>query len=278
MATYNKRIHRTGGIYVAVLGTSLIAALLGMAALMGQRIQNRMMVSVADIRQAQLNANTAIELALWNMKNDANWRSTNSNGVWFTQRALDVGSCTASVTDPVDSNLANSADEPVVVLGIGYSGNAEQRAEVVIDPRKKPVSSLRSAVATGDEIDLAGDTLRAAGLITANSTTANASQVHGTVEAVTISGSTYTGTTTQIPPGKRPAMPDWASVFNYYRTNGAQLSFASLPTSTPNLGRNVGIESGTTDWFEFPNNVNIDLEQANSPKHSGSYSMEVKFR
>ena len=59
-----------------MLGTALIVALLGMSALIGQRIQNRMIVASADIRQAQLNANTAVELALLAMKQDTNWRTT----------------------------------------------------------------------------------------------------------------------------------------------------------------------------------------------------------
>ena len=62
-----RRLHRRAG-------TALVVALLGMTALIGQRIQNRMIVASADIRQAQLNANTAVELALLTMKQDTNWR------------------------------------------------------------------------------------------------------------------------------------------------------------------------------------------------------------
>ena len=65
-----------GGVYIAVLGTALLVALLGMTALVGQRMQNRMVTASADIRQAQLNANTAVELALLTMKQDANWRTS----------------------------------------------------------------------------------------------------------------------------------------------------------------------------------------------------------
>jgi imidazolonepropionase len=47
-----------------VLGTSLIVALLALSTLALQRIQNRMLTTTADIRQAQLNAEAAIELGL----------------------------------------------------------------------------------------------------------------------------------------------------------------------------------------------------------------------
>ena len=94
------RNRRTGGVYIAVLGTALIVALLGMSALIGQRIQNRMLVASADIRQAQLNANTAVELALLTMKQDTNWRTTYSNGNWFVNRSTGAGTCTLNVIDP----------------------------------------------------------------------------------------------------------------------------------------------------------------------------------
>src|SRR5882757_9350418 len=131
---------RTGGIYIAVLGTALVVALLGMSALIGQRLQNRMIVASSDIRQAQLNANTAIEFGLLAMKQDANWRTTYSNGNWFVNRNTNVGTCTLNVTDPIDANLSNNTDDPVVMLGIGYSGEAVQRVKVTVDPRKEPLT------------------------------------------------------------------------------------------------------------------------------------------
>jgi hypothetical protein len=247
MASQNKR-RRAGGVYIAVLGTSLIAALLGLAALMAQRIQNRILVAAADIRQAQLNSHAAAELALLTMKQNANWRTSNPNGNWFANRPMNGGSCSVDVVDPIDANLANGDDDPVVVLGVGYAGQAEQRLEVTIDPRKEPYGSLRSAVAAGDNIDLQSDTLRTNGLITANQVSASSSLVYGDVEAVSISGSTYAGTTTQVIAEKRPAMPDWASAFSYYKTNGTQLSIGNLPMVTPNLGRNTSFDSNANYW------------------------------
>lgn len=272
---------RQGGVYIAVLGTSLIVALLALSAVVGQRIQNRILTSSADICQAQLNANTAVELGLLTMKQDANWRTNKSNGRWFTARGTGAGTCSLEVTDPLDANLANDADEPIAVLGIGYSGRAEQRVELMLDPCCEPIGSLRSAVAAGDTIDLQGDTLRTNGLITASQVSASASQVYGSVEAVSISGSTYNGTTTQIEAAKRPTMPDWATVFDYYRTNGTEINIGSLPTATPNLGRNVGIETAvaSSDWTGAPPNIpTATIDQSNGQAHSGTYSLRVKNR
>src|SRR5215211_7426956 len=172
------RLARTGGVYIAVLVSAMIVALLGMCALIGQRIENRLVVASTDIRQAQLNANTAVELAILAMKQDANWRTTYSNGNWFTNRTTGIGTCTANVVDPLDGNLVGSADDPVVVTGIGYSGGAQQRAQVTVDPKKNSYSSLRSAIAAGGTITLSGDILRTNGLTTANQITASTSQVY----------------------------------------------------------------------------------------------------
>src|SRR3954453_23118788 len=100
----HKRL-RTGGIYIAVLGTAMIVALLGMSALIGQRLQNRMIVASGDIRQAQLNANTGVELGLLAMKQDTNWRSTYSNETCFLNRATNAGTCSLYLGNVSDTLL-----------------------------------------------------------------------------------------------------------------------------------------------------------------------------
>jgi hypothetical protein len=110
---------------------------------------------------------------------------------------------------------------------------------------------------------------------------ASSSQVFGDVEAVSISGSTYNGTTTQMNAAERPAMPDWPSVFNYYRTNGAQLNIGSLPTTpTSNFIRNWSIESGTTDWDGTAPGLaaTAQVSQSNNWSNSGSNSLRVSNR
>jgi hypothetical protein len=277
------RLCRTGGVYIAVLGTAMIISLLGLAALTAQRIQNRVVTASADIRQAQLNANTAVELAILAMSDEDNWRTVRPNGNWFTNRATTIGTCTANVTDPIDGNLAGNSTDPVVVLGIGYSGDAEQRVKVTVDAFAEPLTSLRSAVAAGDTIDLQGDTLRTGGLITANTMSATSAQVYGSVEAVSVSGSTYNGTTTTVNSAKRPTMPDWGTVFDYYRNNGTELSIGSLPEwSAMNLGKQVDIESGISSWTgTSPSGLGTaTISQSNNQNHtaSGTYSLRVQSR
>jgi hypothetical protein len=270
---------RSGGVYIAVLGTALMVSMLGMATLMLQRVQNRQLTNTSHVRQAQLNAEAAVELALLAIQTESNWRTARTNGNWFAGRGTGRGTCSVDVIDPLDANLADDDSEPVVITGVGNSGPAEQRVEWTVDPRKSPLECLRSTVAAGDLIDMQSDVLRSSGLVTANQISATASTVYGTVQAVTVSGATYSGSTTQIGADELPEMPDWPSVFNYYRTNGTEISINDLPSVTPNLGRNTGIESGTTDWTGSPPLVGSSaISQSNNFKHGGTYSLRAQNR
>jgi hypothetical protein len=123
--------------------------------------------------------------------------------------------------------------------------------------------------------------LRTNGLTTANQISASSSQVYGKVEATSISGTTFNGTTTTVTSEKRPTMPDWTSVFNYYRTNGVQLNINNLPTwSTMNLARNAGIENAVTaaDWIIAPAGSTADTLDQSSQQHLGSKSLRVRNR
>src|SRR6185503_3182325 len=106
------------------------------------------------------------------------WRTTKTNGNWFTNRGTGLGTCSLDVVDPVDANLADDPTEPIVITGTGVSGRATQRVKLTIDSQKTPIGSLHSAVAAGNLIDMQGDTLRAIGSISANQVSANSSTIY----------------------------------------------------------------------------------------------------
>src|SRR6188508_2425124 len=139
MVIRRNKQRRQGGIYLAVLATAMVVALLGMTAMIGQRLQNRMLVASTSIRQAQLNAGTAVELGLLAMKQNTNWRNTYSTGPVFTNLSATSGTCSLTIADPADGNISVGADDPIVLTGIGYSGDAQQRVQVTVDPRKTPL-------------------------------------------------------------------------------------------------------------------------------------------
>jgi hypothetical protein len=287
MSSTNKKLNRTGGVYIAVLGASLVVGLLGISALVGQRIQNRAVGASSDIRQAQLNANSAIEMGLLIMKQESNWRSSRLNGPWFSSRDTGAGTCQLEVIDPHDGNLSNNPDDPVVMVGVGYRGQAQQRVKLTVEPLPQALSSLRSAVAAGNSINLQDDTLRTDGLITANQVTATASQVYGDVEATDINGSISPGTASQVDSAKLPTMPNWATVFDYYRTNGTNIgTLPTTPLPNPNnFARNPGVESALLandpNWTGSPPGMpthTAQVSRSSNWSHLGSFSLRVSNR
>jgi hypothetical protein len=284
MRRRNHKASRTGGVYIAVLGSALVVSLLGISALVGQRIENRAVVGSADIRQAQLNANTAIEMGLLVMKQESNWRTARSHGPWFSSRDTGAGTCTLEVLDPLDGNLANDPDDPVVMVGVGYRGDAQQRVKLTVEPQSQALSSLRSAIAAGDTINVQGNILRTNGLITANQVTATSAQVYGDVEAASISGSTFAGSTQQVDAAKLPKLPNWANVFDFYRNNGTQIPINNIPPANTNnvvQNHNWNVESGTNFWTGTqpgaPANF-ATLSQSTVWSQSGSRCLRVTAR
>jgi hypothetical protein len=173
------------------------------------------------------------------------------------------------------------------MTGIGVSGKAVQRVARMFDPHAESLDCLHSSVAAGGNISLTNAVLRAtnSGLISANTSSATSATVYGNIEATTISGSTYSGTTSQIAASDRPQMPDWSTVFSYYRTNGSEIVYNNLPTmSQLNLGRNVGIESTVTaqDWTGDPDGSGgipaATIAQSSTQAHGGSNSLRVSSR
>jgi hypothetical protein len=142
---------------------------------------------------------------------------------------------------------------------------------------------LRYAVTTGGTITLQNDTLRTGGVISANTISATSAQVYGKVEATSATGSTYNSGTTIVTSAKRPTMPDWTSVFSYYRTNGASIDINSLPTwATMNLARNPGIEnsvlaSNDPNWIVGPVGSTAAMDQ-NNFQRTGNKSLRCKNR
>jgi hypothetical protein len=240
---------RRGSVYVAVLGTSLIVSVLALSVLALQRIENRMLAASSDVEQAKLNATAAIELGLLDIVQNADWRVTHTELEWFdSPRIIGAGNCQlevddadAEADDEYDGLSAND-ESPIRMVGIGRSGQAEQRVEVIVDPRRNPLASFRAAAAA----DPAG-ILQNESSFPWNSTLDPYRDDEGEEEEE----------------GDRPT----------------QLDIYSLPTRTPNLGRNVGFENGTTYWTgEPPGASTATISQATSFVHSGANSLRVTSR
>jgi hypothetical protein len=237
-------------VYIAVLGTSLIVALLGISALVVQRVQNRMITASADIRQAQLNAVAAVELGLLAIKQNAGWRTTYADleQPWFTRS---TGAGTASLTaGPADATADEAAndllfadpDAPVTLVGIGRvqvgeRAEAEQRFALTLDPRREPTDLLRAAAETAKI------------------------------------GLPLTG---------QAAALDWSALASEYQVLGTQLDVNSLPTTTALFSRNRSLNDGETHWTRnLPDGLSGYLDGDNidvngGPGNSRTACLEVE--
>ncbi|QNN22030.1 LamG domain-containing protein [Planctomycetales bacterium ZRK34] len=136
---------RAGSAYVLVLATSMIVTVIGISALTAVRLRLRAAELDRSVSAAELHARSAVEMGLFWIGNDADWRTNHPNGVWETNRTVGRGTYTLQVTDPTDSDLTNSWVDPVVVRGTGYDGRARAIYEVTLDPDPAGARPIRAA-------------------------------------------------------------------------------------------------------------------------------------
>jgi hypothetical protein len=175
---------RRGGVYVAVLGVSMLVAVIGLAAMASMRVQRRSAATANAIAQARLNAIAAVEIgANWVNDNSSSWRTLYTaaaalnTGIAGTI-TMPSGTGKATLSDPIDSNITNRPTDPVIVLGVGNCGQARQMFQVQLNPVGTPIDALLFAISTpgAAQIDssktltLSGAPMLSTTLITVNGT------------------------------------------------------------------------------------------------------------
>jgi len=256
-----QRNRRRGAIYVIVLASSLIVGVLGLAALTLVRIQRRQADDVTDLRRARQYARAAIEMGRFRIKMNSNWRTTYSNGIWEQNKLIDSGTYTLLGEDPVDSNLSDSIKDPVVLTGIGKSGDAVQKLQVQLDAISDPLDLLATAAHTSGLFEIkGGDALTVTG---APASTNGELKVDGTVTGdaecnTTSGGGTVTGTLTTGAPAK--SMPS-SGLFDLYKSRATTLTYTGdfdKHILTPTLNTyGAGLN---TDGVYYVNAGNNDLK------------------
>ena len=123
---------RRGSVYLIVLSVSMIVLVIGLSGLMVSRIEQRSASAVSDMTQARLHALAAIEMGMFLMEADPDWRGTFKAGVLPTDMPLGNGTLTLQAVDPVDGDLTNNTTDPVLFTGIGFEGSARHKLQVTI--------------------------------------------------------------------------------------------------------------------------------------------------
>ena len=183
---------RRGTVYVFVLALAMIVLTIAIGSLSIVRAQSRSSIDQGDAADAQQYAISAIELGRLMIANDANWRSTQTNGTWLNKQVIGQGTCSLSVVNP-NGALDNSIFDPVIMTGTGFKGNASHSVKVTLMPSPQPLSCLKTSVCANQNAVFASATVQNSGVIASNaSVSATSSVIRGPVEASgSISGGNF---------------------------------------------------------------------------------------
>lgn len=222
---------RRGSAYLAIVGATMLVAVIGFAAVTAARVQLRTAERGGDVQAARANARSGIQLARLQIDRDPAWRTKRPSGVWIDRAPLDKagGAVTVEVTDPTDNNLANWDTDPVVITATGFAGAATQVERITLVARRAPLDCLNVAALADGAFTLNNGTLTCNHTVAtnANFTTTGSSRVDCRVEAVgLITGSGYLGSrVTDVP---RRSTPDEQLVFDTYLAAATWINYGSL--------------------------------------------------
>src|SRR5207247_8823822 len=99
------RVRRRGAIYIVVLMTALLVALMGLAALQLSRVQSAVTSDGNNFIEARTIARSAVEIGMFKIRNDPYWRTNLGNGTWVNNQTLGDGTYSLSVVDPIDNDV-----------------------------------------------------------------------------------------------------------------------------------------------------------------------------
>jgi hypothetical protein len=251
-------------MYVTVLAASVAVGVIALSAMLSLRISRRSMEQGGDFSMARYHAQTAVELGLWTIRNQADWRSTQPNGYWRSNQPIGDGLLSLTGVDPNDGNLANSKTDPVVLTGIGVQGDARYQLQVRLAAELKPLAALKTCLHTGGNATVnLGNRITVSGApLSSNATVTNLGTISGSVEAAAVVNSgTITGSTTVPAPSKR--LPD-TTVFDYYKNLATPVAAGSFDKQVLGPGFNSRGGGTNPDGVYYIDTGGADLTIQNS--------------
>lgn len=242
---------RRASAYLLIVFVTAIVLGIGLSALLVVRLQGWSSQNVQDFAQARLNAQAAIERALHIIASEPGWRTGRGSGVWFNQTALPRGTFSLQVGDPLDGDLANNVNDPVLLTATGQVGRARYRLQVRLETDPGPACLENSLHAAG-KLTVDNAQLYSDQIISANGPLEgkNGSSIYAHAQsAQQIAGSTFYGLTTSRAAQRPVSDPD--SIIASYTGAATNIAYASLPAAGTNLLVNGGFETGVSPWVAF---------------------------
>lgn len=272
-----RKHNRCGTIYLLVLFSCLIVATISLSSLQIVRLQSRSVASSTDFSEARNHARAALEIGMLRVRNDPFWRTNFGNGNWITNQPIGAGAFTLSAVDPIDNDVKNGDNHPVVLTGTGMKGTAVFRTSVHLEIGPQVGSCLELSMISGDDSTVNSSTLTSDQVVGANGNYFmwGGATVNANVAAYGSAGGWgYMKAVVQT--NVKRIMPNSQTVLDYYTTNGTVIPYTALPTwSQIEFISNPNFEGGTSGWYA---NTNCTLLQSTAQNLDGSFSMLVKSR
>ncbi|HEY2413111.1 MAG TPA: hypothetical protein VGI40_12755 [Pirellulaceae bacterium] len=268
---------RRGGIYILVLLSALIVGATGLAAIQLSRVQNATAIDGNSFIEARTIARSAIDLGMLKIRNDPYWRTNLGNGTWVNNQTLGDGTYSLSAVDPIDGDVTNGDNHPIVLKATGTVGSATYKNSVRLEVGPRIGSCLEVSMISGRDTQVNSATLTSDQTVSANNQyKANNATVNANVEAFKgIQGSTYNKTQTNKTTARD--MPDATTALTYYLTNGTTINYSDLPQwSSPEVVTNTSFEVDTSGWAASGDTSVLAL--STTQHKDGLYSLLVKSR
>ena len=141
---FNRAARRRATIYIAVLAVSMFVAVIGLSALTLTRIQNRTVTGTEDAVKARFYAQSVVELALFYVNTDADWRNNYVTDVWTPNTPMGPATLSFKLVDEQDGDLADSPTDPVRLHGAAAVDNAVRIFSLLLEAQS-PVNLLTNA-------------------------------------------------------------------------------------------------------------------------------------
>ncbi len=245
-------MHRRGSIYLVVLSTVTVVALLGTAGVLAQTRQRARAETAHDTARAAALARAAVELGMQHISEDDRWRTDRGKGEWFADAAPTGderdGTFTLTVCGPSGATLGADPDDPFEMIGIGTYGDARRQIIVPFEAvsSAKALDCLEVGALGGNTVTLEfnaavlGDETLASKI----DVKANTAFVHVPVEAENkVEGAVYTSTTASSVSAR--TLPACADIARTYDMMGVLIPRSQIPrVSNVHLLTNAALGPG----------------------------------
>src|SRR2546429_9691707 len=112
---------RKGSAYVLIIGVSMLAAAIAIAATLAGRSQARALDGSNNASEARTYAQAAVDLGRLYIAQDSNWRTNRSNGSWISNISIGSGTMSLDALNPNGAMNRFNAD-PILLTGTGTCG------------------------------------------------------------------------------------------------------------------------------------------------------------